>query len=117
MNNPPELASKIVTLMNVADAETNIAWSAPIPKFADQPRRRLPQHIRHLWGNTDKGVGKIFGVVLPRPDVPAFEGPLAGINAQPPTAATTSGKLKNMAKRRTIAPAPPKSPRLQQTTE
>ena len=34
---------------------------------------------------------------------------LAGINAQPPTAATTSGKLKNMAKRRTIAPAPPKA--------
>ena len=72
MNSPPELASKIVTVTMSPMPKTNILRSAAIRKFADKPRRGLAQDVRDFGGDADERVWEVFGVVLPRPDVPAL---------------------------------------------
>ena len=57
-------------------------------------RRRLGQDGRDLGRDSDKGIWNDFWGRVAPPRHPSLTGPLAGIKAQPPTAAAKSGKLR-----------------------
>src|SRR5258707_6913208 len=106
-NSPPELASKIVTLR-----------ISPLPKRRSLGRLRsgnsptsrgtaFPKMLATLDVIRTKAYGMLLGSCCPA-HTSQLAGPLAGINAQPPTATSEpkSGKLNRMPRPRTAALPP-----------
>ena len=100
MNNPPELASKIVTLR-----------MSPMPNRISLGRLRSGKSVTSLGAalaNTvatlgvirTKAYGMFLGSCCPA-HTSQLDGPFAGIKAHPPTAATRTGKLRTMPRLRT----------------
>src|SRR5262245_54551282 len=107
MNNPPELASKIVTLR-----------TSPMPNRISLGRLRSVKSVTSLGAALDntlatlgvtrtKAYGMFLGSCWPA-HTSQLEAPLVGINAQPPTARwdSRSAKLKRMPPPRTVALPP-----------
>src|SRR5262245_14006645 len=111
MNNPPELASKIVTLR-----------TSPMPNRISLGRLRsgkslislgaaLASTLATLGVTRTKAYGTFLGSCCPA-QTSQLEAPLVGIRAHPPTARwdARSAKLKRIPTPRTAAPSPTERP-------